>query len=102
MGYPEAQYVVDELTNMIKEGPQAVVEALAEQVVSHGAQEFDSSGTFVVPDGVTEIIVTAIGGGGGGGGGGASSYYIHDNQQPGAGGGGGGGGAMITHEIKSK
>lgn len=37
-------------------------------VTAHGVQEFTSSGTFVVPDGVHKIWVTACGGGGGGGG----------------------------------
>ena len=51
----------------------------------HGVQEFTSSGTFVVPEGVHKILVTAAGGGGGGGG------YNTDQ----AGGGGGGGGSCV-------
>ena len=38
-------------------------------VVPHGSQVFTSSGTFTVPSGVTQVVVTAVGGGGGGGGG---------------------------------
>lgn len=43
--------------------------------------------TYNIPDGVTEILITAVGAGGGGGGGGGNY---------GAGGGGGGGGACVT------
>lgn len=37
---------------------------------THGEQLFTANGTFVVPAGVSILVVTAIGGGGGGGGGG--------------------------------
>ncbi|HEY3478372.1 MAG TPA: hypothetical protein VGL02_05655, partial [Streptomyces sp.] len=53
------------------------------------SQTFTQDGTFTVPDGVTQLTVTAIGAGGGGGG---------DSVQPGVaswGGGGGGGGAIV-------
>lgn len=53
---------------------------------------FTSNGTFTIPEGVTEIYVSATaagGGGGGGGGGGASAYF-------GAGGAGGGAGEYIV------
>lgn len=51
-----------------------------------GIKSFTSSGRFIVPDGVTELFISAVAGGGGGGsgGGGDSSYF---------GGGGGSGGA---------
>lgn len=52
-------------------------------------QVFDANGTFVVPAGVTRVMVEVWGGGGGGG---ASS-------QTGAGGGGGGGGGGYGRQI---
>lgn len=36
---------------------------------THGEQLFTANGTFVVPEGVSILVVTAVGGGGGGGGG---------------------------------
>ena len=36
---------------------------------THGEQLFTANGTFVVPEGVSLLVVTAVGGGGGGGGG---------------------------------
>lgn len=39
---------------------------------THGEQLFTANGTFVVPEGVSLLVVTAVGGGGGGGGGGYS------------------------------
>ena len=39
---------------------------------THGEQLFTANGTFVVPEGVSTLEVTAVGGGGGGGGG---AYY---------------------------
>ena len=76
---------------------------------THGEKLFTANDTFVVPEGVSTLVVTAVGGGGGGGGGGSnagaagmhgealdfvplivtplSSHSIH------IGGGGGGGGA---------
>lgn len=36
---------------------------------THGEQLFTANGTFVVPEGVSTLVVTAVGGGGGGGGG---------------------------------
>ena len=37
---------------------------------THGEKLFTANGTFVVPEGVSTLVVTAVGGGGGGGGGG--------------------------------
>lgn len=48
----------------------------------HGGQLFISSGTFVVPAGITSVYLSMIGGGGGGGG--------SDTSGPGGGGGAGG------------
>jgi len=48
------------------------------------SQTFTSSGTFVVPDGVTSINVIAVGGGGG------AAYCAGSSSYSGAGGGGGG------------
>ena len=53
----------------------------------HGVQTFTEDGTFIVPDKVTKIWVTACGGGGGG--------ELHDT------GNGGGGAACIVHQIFS-
>lgn len=39
---------------------------------THGEKLFTTDGTFVVPEGVSTLVVTAVGGGGGGGGG---AYY---------------------------
>lgn len=61
---------------------------IAATIEPHGVQEFKASGTFVVPDGVHKILVTACGGGGGGGG-------PWDDEQAG---GGGGGGACIVRK----
>lgn len=55
-----------------------------------GVQEFTTSGTFTVPEGVHKIWVTACGGGGGGAGGCNSN-----SASKGSGGGGGGGGGCI-------
>lgn len=52
------------------------------QVLDYGSQEFTSSGTWVVPEGVHSIRLSAAGGGGGGGG----AYY----SKPGWGGSGAG------------
>ena len=62
-------------------------------IVNHGVQEFTANGTFVVPEGVYMIWVTAAGGGGGGGG---SSYTSGSTKVYKSGGGGGGGGACIS------
>ena len=40
---------------------------------THGEKLFTANGTFVVPEGVSTLAVTAVGGGGGGGGGGNKS-----------------------------
>ena len=54
-------------------------------VTAHGVQEFTSSGTFVVPEGVHKIWVTACGGGQGGG-----SYTTKSNWEYSGKGGDGG------------
>lgn len=64
---------------------------LSNVITNHGFQEFTANGTFVVPEGVNIIFVTACGGGGGGGG----SYYKSGSTNIYAAGGGGGGGAAI-------
>ena len=46
---------------------------------THGERLFTINGTFVVPEGVSFLVVTAVGGGGGGGGGGYTGH--HDNGQ---------------------
>jgi len=53
-----------------------------------------TSGTQIVPAGVTEMLVEIIGGGGGGGGG-------SKNTSPSHGGGGGGGGGRIKIQFSS-
>jgi len=60
--------------------------------VIHGKQMFTSSGTFTVPDGVTEVWVSMCGGGGGGGGGGGSYNAI-------SGAGGGGAAAYLAKAV---
>mgnify|MGYP004509491335 CR=1 FL=1 len=40
---------------------------------THGEQLFTANGTFVVPEGVSILVVSAVGGGGGGGGGGSNA-----------------------------
>lgn len=62
-------------------------------IVNHGVQEFTANGTFVVPEGVYMIWVTAAGGGGGGGG---STYASGGSTKVYKSGGGGGGGACIS------
>ena len=53
---------------------------------THGEQLFTANGTFVVPEGVSTLVVTAVGGGGGGGGGGGSSVGSGSSGPGGAGG----------------
>jgi len=55
---------------------------------SHGKQMFNSSGTFVVPAGITKVWVSMCGGGGGGGSG-----------NVGGGGGGGGAASALASEL---
>jgi hypothetical protein len=57
-----------------------------------GSQAFDKDGTFVVPDGVTELTVELWGGGGGGGG----SITTCGNRPIGRASGGGSGGYLTT------
>ena len=68
-----------------------------------GSQTFTSSGTFVVPAGVTSITVSAVGGGGGGGGGsGTSNEGIPGNYRiVCTGGGGGAAGTMYENVVAS-
>lgn len=54
---------------------------------THGEQLFTANGTFVVPDGVSTLVVTAVGGGGGGGAGGGGQS------------GGAGGRGSVTSSI---
>lgn len=42
---------------------------------THGEKLFTTNGTFVVPEGVSILVVTAVGGGGGGGGGAGTYQY---------------------------
>lgn len=55
---------------------------------THGEKLFTANGTFVVPEGVSVLVVTAVGGGGGGGGGGGSGLENRGGK-PGSGGAGG-------------
>ena len=58
-----------------------------------GTQEYDSSGTYVIPQDCTFLYVFAIGGGGGGAGGALNNANLN------AGGGGGAAGGTIYHDI---
>lgn len=60
-----------------------------------GVARFTTSGSFTVPDGVTEIFVSGCGGGGGGGGGAGSS----SSAGPGGGGGGGAGRSAVKERF---
>ena len=71
-----------------------VVNTLRKLIENHGVQEFTSSGTFVVPDGVHKILVTACGGGQGGG-----AYVDNGNWE--YSGKGGDGGECIIREAFS-
>lgn len=51
---------------------------------THGEKLFTANGTFVVPEGVSFLVVTAVGGGGGGGGGGRGDGINDNRQAPGA------------------
>lgn len=87
MGYPEAQYAVDEINDSVDEllNQLGIVKDKVDSCARpHGVQVFTSAGTFVVPEGVYVIYVTACGGGGGGGGG----YYDGDYYNGGHGGNG--------------
>lgn len=68
---------------------------------SSGMKTFTSSGTFVVPDGVGVIYVTACGGGGGGGcvGGSTRVESTHSATYVGAYGGGGGGAGECVYDY---
>ena len=68
------------------------------QVPRHGIEEFDASGTFEVPTGVTEIVVELWGAGGGGGGGRSAGL----GAGPGGSGGGGGSGAYVRAIVPVK
>lgn len=63
------------------------------------SKSFTESGDFVVPRGVTELIVTVVGGGGAGGGGGASAYERYQNGLAQCGSGAGGGAAVVGARI---
>ena len=82
---------------------------------THGEKLFTANGTFIVPEGVSILVVTAVGGGGGGGGGGTGgsggsagfagktyecTVFVVSGEsisvQVGAGGGGGGAGVGYT------
>jgi len=65
------------------------------QVPRHGIQEFNQSGTFEVPAGVSHIVVELWGAGGGGGGGASAGVGLGPN----GGGGGGGSGAYIRASL---
>ena len=80
----------DDLTNIIN-----TINSLIENFQNVGGfKKYANAGTytFVVPIGITEISVSAIGGGGGGGGGGGSNTSSY-------GGGGGGGGGYGNYTI---
>ena len=65
-------------------------------IAAPGSRTFTSSGTFTVPNGVTQIRIFCVGGGGGGG---HSGTYVRDEpfkQCASSAGGGGGGGAYTT------
>lgn len=59
------------------------------EIISGGTKTFTSNGTFIVPAGITKILITACAGGGGGG-----AYYNHDGNYYYGGSGGGGGEAI--------
>lgn len=66
------------------------------QWVEGGSKVFTQDGQFIVPTGVTKLIITACGGGGGGGG---SSYHSSIYGGAVGGGGGGGGDAILNKEF---
>jgi hypothetical protein len=68
------------------------------QDLSHGVQEFNESGTWRVPAGVTRITIELWGGGGGGAGAGSAAL----GADPGGGGGGGGSGAYLRASLGVK
>lgn len=70
----------------------AVTKQYADTLLTSGFQIFDASGTFTVPAGVTEVLITAVAGGGGGGGGAA-------NPDADAGAGGGAGQSIIDYSV---
>ena len=63
---------------------------------THGEKLFTANGTFVVPKGVSILVVTAVGGGGGGGGGGGSANVSYGDY---AGPGGAGGRGNVTSAV---
>jgi hypothetical protein len=67
-----------------------VTQAGAAAPTTPSQEEFDSSGTFTAPTGITRVMVTLCGGGGGGGAGSFSS---------GGGAGGSGGGSIINFPV---
>ena len=65
-----SQLRVDEITNEAGDGPPDFVfgaGGITTSPIPSTAEVLETSGTFVVPDGVTRIKVTCVGGGGGGG-----------------------------------
>ncbi len=81
-------------TSQLLSVPYALYAQYSSTSSSREIQIFNSSGTFVVPNSVTKVIVEIWGaGGGGGGGGGAQLNQYH------AGGGGGGSGGCFRKVI---
>lgn len=81
MGYPDVAWGINELRESFY----------------GGVQEFKDDGTFVVPDNVTKIYITACGGGGGGSG----AYWGNSRDKFFYCGNGGGGGAAVVKKAFS-
>jgi hypothetical protein len=91
--YPGATDVIDGLDNDC--------DGTVDNGYVSGQQVFLSSGTFMVPDGVTSIHVEMVGAGGGGGGGSAATPSTLCFDAQGGGGGGSGGYYSGTLDVTS-
>jgi hypothetical protein len=79
------------------------MESTSQQILAavngeHGSIEYDEAGeyTWICPQGISQVFVTAAGGGGGGGGGGASAALYGYGTHSGGGGGAGATPSVIT------
>ncbi|WP_222422517.1 tail fiber protein, partial [Yersinia rohdei] len=84
--------IANNLSEIKNAGTAAVAATLANLGLSpHGLSRFTSSGSFIVPEGVTQIWVSAVAGGGGGG----SSLATNSSSFVTGGSGGGAGQSVI-------
>lgn len=87
----------DNVLSLLGVDPATPSPSLAPQGFLRNKQDFTANGSFVVPSGVSVVVIKMTGGGGGGGGGG---NYEYNGGSAGDGGNGGGGGASSAIILK--